>query len=146
MEVPKEFWERDRRRFIQSTEPHQQIFYWRLKTPEASKALISLRYFPSGDIVSVCSLPDSHFSFSNDFKYAFSVLCGNFALKPCRTACFEWFMSSAELNFLEKKYIQFRLTGEIVSREILSEADFCHLINRLKGRSKKQSERDTRQQ
>lgn len=111
----------------------RQIFHWRLNTPEASKALICLRNFSCGNVVvTASSLPDSHFKFSQDFSHAFSVLCGDFDLHPQNTACFEWFMEEGCLGLLSKKYIQFRLTEGIVSREILSESEFYHLINRLK--------------
>lgn len=111
----------------------RQVFHWRLNTRKASKALICLRHFSSGNVViTVSSLPDSYFKFSQDFAYAFSVICGNFDLQPQKTACFEWFLEPGDLGLFSKKYIQFRLTGDFVSRETLTEQEFCHFINQLK--------------
>ncbi|MEQ9486165.1 hypothetical protein [Coleofasciculus sp. F4-SAH-05] len=114
------------------TGPIRQIFYWRMNTPKASRALITLRHFNCGTIVSVRSLPTSHHTFSEDFKYAFAQLCGDYDLQPTSTACYEEFFDKDKLNLYHKKYIELRLTDGLVSREILMERDFYHLINRLK--------------
>lgn len=116
-------------------EPIQQLFYWRLGTTKSSKALLIIRTYKSRSVVSVTSLPDSFFTFSDDFKYAFSKICGDYDLSPLSTACFEKFLCMNSLGLYECKYIEFRLTGGLcqgfVHREIISERDFYFLLNQL---------------
>jgi len=107
----------------------RRVFYWRLETPKASKALLDLRYFGKKTVVVAFSQP-GHFTFSEDFLYAFNLLCGNFDLHPNKTACFERFLEK-RIHCHRQKYIQFRLVGDIVSREFLSGEDFDRLITRL---------------
>lgn len=117
-------------------EPTRKVLYWRLQTPQASKALITLRTYRTGTIVVAKSLPESHFKFSEDFGYAFSVLCANYDLRAESTACFEEFLDTDCLGLHNKKYMEFRVTGYMLHREILREQEFYDLINRLKAREK----------
>lgn len=53
-------------------------------------------------------------------------------MEPTSTACYEEFFDKDKLNLYHVKYIEFRLTdGLLISREILEERDFYHLIDRL---------------
>lgn len=121
--------EEDSLRQQQTGKPLRRVFHWRLETPKASKALVILRYFPEGDVVEVISEP-GHFTFSEDFQYAFQVLCGDYALNPKKTACFERFLEK-RLHCYRQQYIQFRITEGLVSREIVSDFQFNDLLNQL---------------
>lgn len=121
--------EEDSPRRRQTGEPLRSVFHWRLETPKASKALLILRYFPPGNVVTTISQP-GHFTFSEDFQYAFSVVCGYFDLNPQRTACFERF-TEKRIHCHRQRYIQFRMTQGSVSREIISGFEFDQLLNQL---------------
>lgn len=110
--------------------PLRRIFHWRLETPKASKALIDLRYFGSRAVIVAYSQP-GYFKFSEDFLYAFDRLCGDFGLESHNTACFEWFLHKADFNISSAKYMQFRLTANMVTREILEINDFRRFLEQL---------------
>ena len=115
------------------TELIRQTFYWRLNTRKASRALITLRFFESGTVVSVRSISESYYTFSGDFNYAFSVLCANFHLHPTETACYEeYFVKDWRLGFYCQKYIEFRLMDELIHREIISAKEFYLMVNQLR--------------
>jgi len=114
----------------------RRAFYWRLNTEKASQALITLRFFECGTVVSARSVSSSHYTFSSDFIRSFSLLCEEYELNPETTACYEeYFVKDLRLGFYTRKYIEFRLLGGLegfVYREVISEKDFFLLINRMR--------------
>lgn len=120
----EDFFREDQKRH--QGEPVRVLFHWRLGTREASKALLTLRHFDVGCVVSAFSLYPSKYTFSGDFKYASQKVCADYSLKPASTAFFEEYISSLGI-----RYIEFRSTEGIISREILAQKDFHLLLERL---------------